>query len=104
VAETAAAVGVPLITPVDVLIDSPAGSDGDTANTRVPAMPVVVYAVVDVMAVPTVPVTVCAAGVIVVFADTGIDCSGSATDDTTSATTDASFFMAGGLRVKFAPE
>jgi hypothetical protein len=54
--------------------------------------------------VPTVPVTVCAAGVMVVFADTGIDCSGSATDDTTSATTDASFFMAGGLRVKFAPE
>jgi hypothetical protein len=40
----------------------------------------------------------------VVLADTGSDCMGSATDDTTSATIDASFFMAGGLRVKFAPE
>jgi hypothetical protein len=104
VAATADAVGVPLITPVDVLIERPAGSDGDTANTRVPAMPVVVYAVVEVMAVPTVADTVCAAGVIVVFADTGKDCMGSATDDTTSATSDTSFFMAGGLRGKFAPE
>jgi len=33
-------------------------------------MPVVVYAVVEVMAVPTVPDTVWAAGVMVVFADT----------------------------------
>ena len=70
VAATAAAVGVPVTTPVDVLSERPAGSDGEMANTRVPVMPVDVYAVVAVIAVPTVALTVWAAGVSVVFADT----------------------------------
>ena len=58
------AVGVPLITPVPALNTSPAGSAGLIAYVTLPPKPVAVYAVVGVIAVPTVPVTVCVSGAI----------------------------------------
>ena len=94
-AATAAAVGVPETTPVDVLSDNPAGSDGEIANTRVPAMPVEVYAVVEVIAVPTVALTVCAAGVSVVFADTLCVATGRAMTLEISTNAAARRFMGG---------
>ena len=59
-----AAVGVPEITPVVVFNDKPLGRAGDTENVFV-LISVSVYAVVAVMAVPTVALTVCVAGEIV---------------------------------------
>lgn len=95
VAATAAAVGVPVTTPVDVLSERPAGSDGEMANTRVPVMPVDVYAVVAVIAVPTVALTVWAAGVSVVFADTLDVATGSAITLDISTNAAARRFMGG---------
>lgn len=72
VVATADSVGVPEMTPVEVFSERPPGSDGDTANTLVPVIPVTVNAVVGVTAVPTVPVTLCALGDIEVAADAGV--------------------------------
>lgn len=73
VVATADSVGVPEMTPVEVFRERPPGSDGDTANTFVPVIPVTVNAVVGVTAVPTVPATLCALGDIEVAADAGVD-------------------------------
>lgn len=51
-----AVVGMPLITPVEGSIASPAGSAGETAQVGVPVRPVTVGAVVAGIATPTVPV------------------------------------------------
>jgi len=59
----------------------------------VPAMPVEVYAVVEVIAVPTVALTVCAAGVSVVFADTLDVATGNATTLEISTNAAARRFM-----------
>jgi hypothetical protein len=84
---------------VEVLMDKPAGNDGDTANTRVPEIPVVVYAVVAEIAVPTVAETVWAAGVMVVFADTVALPIGIATEAQTTANIVMRRFIGGYLLV-----
>lgn len=63
-------VGVPEITPVVVFIVKPAGNDGVMLNDFVPVISVAVYAVVGVIAVPTVTPTVCDAGEIEATAET----------------------------------
>ena len=56
-------VGVPDITPVEVLIDKPADNGGVIENDLVPVISVAVKAVVDVIAMPTFPDTAWEAGV-----------------------------------------
>lgn len=51
------------------MIVNPAGSDGEIAKTRVPAIPDEVYAEVGVMALPTDALTTWAAGVRLVLAE-----------------------------------
>jgi hypothetical protein len=74
-----AAVGVPDTTPVVALKLKPAGSDGTMENDFVRVNSASVYAVVAVIAVPTVAVTVWVAGEMLGAADTIDDPAGTAT-------------------------
>jgi hypothetical protein len=73
------AVGVPDTTPVVVLKLKPAGRAGTIENDFVRVNSASVYAVVAVIAVPTVAVTVCVAGEMLGAADTIDDPTGAAT-------------------------
>jgi len=74
-----AAVGVPDTTPVVVLKVRPAGKAGTIENDFVRVNSASVYAVVAVIAVPTVAVTVCVAGEMLGAADTLGDPKGAVT-------------------------
>ena len=64
-AEGRAATGVPEITPVELFIERPAGSAGETVNEGAKAKNDAEYGVVGVIGLPTEPETTCPEGEIV---------------------------------------